>query len=467
MTSRRSATERYDLAGFGRFCERLGLVLEPFQRTMLRPHFAGGRELVIVVPKKNGKTTLLAALMLYHLQTVPEAECVIAASSRQQAEILYNQAVSLIRRAEMSDVFAVRPGIREIRLQPKSGPRMKQAGVGESGARVRVLAADAGTADGVIPTLALVDELHRHRDSNLYGVFRDGLGPRNGQMITISTAGYRIDSPLGELRALAHAMPTFKRNGTRNTARSPDGSFIWQEWALKDTDDVSDLKRVKRANPASWVSAKWLKERYDSPSMTPGQWARFACGIWTEGEDPWISAPEWDRLAVDIGGVEPGEDVWIALDGGSTAGIAIVAQRGEGIACRGELLGEVPLEVVERRLVELSERYSVRQIAYDRVAFARSAELLAARGLPMTEIPYSPERMSIVSTTLIRLIHAGQLAHDGDPVLRSQVLAGSTKETERGWRLVASVRCRALIALAIAAHEATSAPAEPPMFVAL
>ena len=55
--------------------------------------------------------------------------------------------------------------------------------------RVRVLASDVDTADGVIPTLALVDELHRHKSADLYGVFRDGLGPRGGRMITISTAG--------------------------------------------------------------------------------------------------------------------------------------------------------------------------------------------------------------------------------------------------------------------------------------
>ena len=59
-----------------------------------------------------------------------------------------------------------------------------------------MLAADADTADGVIPTLAIVDELHRHPSGALYGVFRDGL-LGDGQMVTISTAGATLDSPLG------------------------------------------------------------------------------------------------------------------------------------------------------------------------------------------------------------------------------------------------------------------------------
>ena len=58
--------------------------------------------------------------------------------------------------------------------------------------------------------------------------------------------------------------------------------------------------------------------------------------------------------------------------------------------------------------------------------------------------------------TLHRLIEAEKLRHDGDPKLRTQVLAGTTKETERGWRLVKSPQVRGLVALGMAAHQATT-----------
>jgi hypothetical protein len=57
--------------------------------------------------------------------------------------------------------------------------------------------------------------------------------------------------------------------------------------------------------------------------------------------------------------------------------------------------------------------------------------------------------------------------HDGDPILRAQVLAGQTKETTSGWRLDPSLQTVGLIALAFAVHEATDVPTEPPMVVAL
>ena len=101
----------------------------------------------------------------------------VGASSRDQATILYDAAVGFVRRSEaLRDRMVTKRGYREIRS-------LRDAG------RIRVLAADVDHADGVIPTLALVDELHRHKSTELYGVFRDGLGPRRGQMVTISTAG--------------------------------------------------------------------------------------------------------------------------------------------------------------------------------------------------------------------------------------------------------------------------------------
>jgi phage terminase large subunit-like protein len=46
--------------------------------------------------------------------------------------------------------------------------------------RIRVMAAGADTADGTICTLAIVDEVARHRSAELYGTLRDGLGRARG-----------------------------------------------------------------------------------------------------------------------------------------------------------------------------------------------------------------------------------------------------------------------------------------------
>src|SRR5262245_60032993 len=67
------------------------------QKLILEDFFEGCRQTVIILPKKNGKTTLIAALALYHLLTVPNAECIMLASSREQAEIILRQARMFVR----------------------------------------------------------------------------------------------------------------------------------------------------------------------------------------------------------------------------------------------------------------------------------------------------------------------------------------------------------------------------------
>jgi phage terminase large subunit-like protein len=263
-----------ELDHFARFASLLVLdtgragVVEPFQRSMLTDFFGGTTETLILIPKKNGKTTTLALVALHHLCFTPDAEVVIAASSRDQATILLDQAAKILKRSPvLHSRVVLKRGFREIRSLRDDG-------------RIRVLAADADTADGVIPTLALVDELHRHKSAELYGVFRDGLGPRDGRMVTISTAGEDEDTPLGELRAKAVKLPHVELDGRHTHAYDGHGAFAMHEWALRETDDQHDMAVVKLANPASWQTPSASRSATTRPPRSPGSGraSRAGCG---------------------------------------------------------------------------------------------------------------------------------------------------------------------------------------------
>lgn len=275
---------------FERFCNVLRLedrslmVLHEYEKVILRDFFAGFRETLVLIPKKNGKTTLIAALILFHMLTTGDCYCVVAAASIKQAGTLYRQATGFIRRSGLGTYFTIRQGTREIRSSHDEG-------------LIQVLAADADTADGVIPTLAIVDELHRHKSADLYHVFRDGLGPRSGQIVTISTAGDDELSPLGRMRAAAVKKYTEIVKGKYKCYRDDSGAFVLHEWSLDIKDDRSDMKIVKQANPAPWHTEESLQERHDSPSTTAWQFARFACNVWYPlSDDPAIRPEEWDAL---------------------------------------------------------------------------------------------------------------------------------------------------------------------------
>ena len=75
------------------------LVIEDFQRKILGGFFDGCRETVVVVGKKNGKSSLLGAVALFHVLSTSEAECVIVAASRDQAGIMLRQVQGYVRRS--------------------------------------------------------------------------------------------------------------------------------------------------------------------------------------------------------------------------------------------------------------------------------------------------------------------------------------------------------------------------------
>lgn len=458
--------QTYGIKPFAAFCETLILEngkpfkLLPYERTILKEYFAGARETVIIMPKKQGKTSLMGALALFHLKEIPGAECVIAAASRDQARILFKQAAGLVHRSELESIFDVKPGYGEIRLT-EDGPH-------RVGARIRVLAADSSTADGVIPTLALVDELHRHPSADLYGVFRDGLGPRNGKIVTISTAGASLESPLGVLRSKAQLLPSFRREGAYSHAASEDGAFVFHEWSLEQDADTSDLELVKQANPAPWHTLASLRERLESPSTTPGQWARFACGIWVEGEDLFISPQEWDACDEPLPALD-GMECYGGLDLSATTDTTAfslifpvdgkVLVKSYSFLPKDDLAKRIARDrapydewaktedliltpgnvvdyaFVKKTVLDAATKYKIRELGYDRWNASQLVSELQDEGINMVPVGQGFQSLSQPMQELRRLVLARKLIHGANPILRRHILsmavvsdpAGNTK----------------------------------------
>lgn len=445
---------------------------------MLEDYFAGVTESLILLPKKQGKSTLMAAVSLFHLVTTPDAECVVVASSRDQATILYDQAKGLVARSEyLQRHVLVRKGSREMR------------GI-TSGGRIRVLAADADTADGVIPTLAIVDELHRHKSGALYGVLRDGLGPRDGRMVTITTAGDDEDSVLGTMRSRAYRW-LVRRDGAYRYCLSNDGSFAMHEWALDADEDRENMATVKLANPAPWFSTQNLQRRHDSPSTTPWQWARFACGVWLRGEDAAIDAMEWDRLASSAGVIPEGSPVWVGWDNAfkgpdTTAVIPVWWQSRErrvigppaGESGRADVLtppgsgGMLDDRLIVGAFEWLKGRYRIVGVVFDPNAGAAALAQQMERdlGLRLVEHSQKDSPMALADSRFGEAVRRGELAHDGNRTLRTHVLNAVEKPVlgdrfryarrARGPRQPIDCLTAASMAHSVAFAESTTNPGE-------
>lgn len=412
------------------------LALEPFQREALTEHFEGVRELLWLLPKKSGKSTILGGRGLYELITVPHAEVAIVAASRDQAGLILKQARGFIDRSPelRRRLTAVR---REIRHRTNGGT-------------MRILAADSDTLDGWLGSLALVDELGRWRSGENYGLLRAGVVPRDGQIIGISTAGDDEMSPLGKLRAAAQALPSYRRaedNPKHKIATSP--SFAMHEWSLDPGDDHEDLDLIELVNPASWQTLDLLREELDSPSYTPWAHKRFRCGLWTAGEDGAISEKEWAACASPGCEIEAGaDDVFVGVDLAfkwDTCAFVPVRRYGEKVRVHEP---EILVPPQDGTSLDFEEIFAIAAKFRDRwptCAFIldpeAGGEILAQRvdlELGGDIITHSQKAgpMCAASQILSEAVAAGQLEHPDDDQLNRQVLAAAPKFYGVGWRLV-------------------------------
>jgi phage terminase large subunit-like protein len=273
-------------------------VIEPFQAAFLRDVFRGVPEAWLVIPEGNAKTTLIAGLALYHCAFTESANVPVAASSRDQAQILFRQAEGFVQRSGLEAHFTCLEGTRRIRFDATHS-------------RIQVFAADDRTGDGVIPTMALVDELHRHRDLRLYRTWAGKLSKRDGQIVAISTRGEPGSEFETTLERIRQEAPDVTRKLTFTRAASP--RLALHEWGVPEGGDVLDVGLVKRANPLRAITLADLRAKLASPTMTLGHWRRFVCNLPTRADDAAITEAEWYAAKTDET-IPPGEPVWLGLD---------------------------------------------------------------------------------------------------------------------------------------------------------
>jgi phage terminase large subunit-like protein len=278
-------------------------VLEPFQADFygdVLERWGQPCEDWLIVPEGNGKSTSLSGFALYVCAFSDDAFIPVAASSRDQAKIIYRQAKGFVRRTWGLDdgPFRCFDGYRRITYRAKDS-------------QFEIFAADDRTGDGIIPKLALIDELHRHRTMDLYQTWRGKLDKLNAHLMVISTAG----EPGGEFEEARERMrqeaEVVERTPGRVKAISP--SFVLHDWAVAEDGDADDLVQVKAANPFSGITTETLGRKKASPTMTPQHWRRFVCNLPTRSDYAAIQESEWFGAQVDDR-PPAGEPIWLGLD---------------------------------------------------------------------------------------------------------------------------------------------------------
>ncbi len=414
-----------------------------FQEETAEDVFAGFPEIWLVWPEGSGKTTFLALFALYYGDYTPSAMIPIAASSREQAEIMYRQAEGLIARSpELAGRFRAYDGYRRVKCE-------------RTGGRIQVYAADDRTGDGIIPGgLALVDELHRHRDLRLYRTWKGKLEKRGAQIVTISTAGEpggEFEDARSRIKQTADEVTT-GRGGCHT--RAAGESIVLHEFAVPEVRLAEDMDVVARANPRPEVTAEVLRRKRDSPTMTREHWLRFVCNIATLTGGSAIMPEDWDRLAESK--PEWSEDAWRCqfLDLGwkidTSAGGVLVWESETRRIVTGIQVIEPPVDEADvvagilRRQLDFGAdmvvldpsagaEQMVQQLEKGQHPLQTDDDVRCEHGLPpladtrvgvLEFVAHSQDNapMSQAAQRLDEALRNGWLIHDGDRTLRRHVL---------------------------------------------
>src|SRR5829696_8714282 len=425
---------------FARFCRLIGLNLQTWQRDIVDEALAPRRELVVLIPRGNGKTTLMAALGLFQLLRDPHAAIVCAAASREQAGHLFDKArgFALANTEVRARLTITRRDLRTV-----------------SDGRLLVVSADAEKQLGWDPSLIFLDELCAHRDADLYTNLRTSLVKRpEAKMITISTAGVGADSPLAQLRQRALSLPEVHRDGTFTRAVGTGLALL--EWQLPEE---WSLERAHEANPATWVTHERLEEQREAVHELA--FRRFHANQWTNVAGYWLPPGAWQACAGDYT-VVPGEPVWVGVDvGGSRAASAVVWLTEDLRVGVDVFQGTEAVLAVEERVRRLAGEQDVRAVHFDPWRFQQAALELEAEGLTLIEFPQSASRMVPASERLYAAVVEGQLKHPDDPDLNRHVAATVARDTARGWPIDKSDRkaqVDGVVAMAMALEGVTSTP---------
>lgn len=266
--------------------------LEPWQQFIIGSIFgwkrADGfrrfRTAFIEVPRKNGKTTLAAGVGLYLLiaDGEPGPEIFAAATKRDQAKIVWDEAASMVRK---SPALAKRIRI----VNSKSNMHIL-----ENRAKFEPLGADADTMDGLNIHGAIIDELHAHKTRAVWDVLETATGARRQPLIfAITTAGTNKNSVCYENHE--YAMQILK-------GVIQDDTFFAYIASIDEGDDWTDPKVWAKANPNLGVSVKLddLERKCEKAKKMPAAqnaFLRLHLNVWTQQVDRWIDLNLWDEQA--------------------------------------------------------------------------------------------------------------------------------------------------------------------------
>ena len=430
------------------------MILEKWQKDdIIRPLFGWKiketglrkyRHAYIEIPRKNGKSTLAAAIALYILFADSErgAEVFSCAGDRSQASIIFDIAKTMVQNdpslLEYAEIY------RSSIINPSKGNTY------------RALSADAKLQHGHNAHAILFDELHTQPNDELYQTMKTSMGARTQPLlICLTTAG--ANKTDGNICWTIHSYAKKVENGTIN-----DPAFLPVIYAADDDDDITLESTWKKANPNYGVSIRkdYMKAEaqlaMDLPSYE-NSFRRLHLNQWTTNESKWISDQQWmscdqpldlEKLksvecyaGLDLSSVRDlsALTLFFPMDDGTFHILpffwlpkltAEERQRKDKVpylewASQGHIQlteGDVQdYDFIRKKINDIGQEYMIKEICYDRWNSSQLVIQLQDDGANMSPFGMGYVSQSAPTKEMEKMVLKKLLVHGKNPVLRWQM----------------------------------------------
>jgi phage terminase large subunit-like protein len=429
-----------------RFCrvpegEHVGqpIALADFQRKFVldvydNPH--GTRRAYLSVGRKNGKSALIACLLLAHLvgpEAQLNAQIVSGALSRDQAALVFGLAAKMVQLSpELSRIVRIIPSSKKLLGLPMN-------------TEYKALAAEGKTAHGLSPVLAILDEIGQVK------------GPQSDFVDAVTTSQGAHASPL--LIVISTQAPTdadLMSIWIDDSIRSNDPKIVCHLYAAPDDCDLMDESAWKAANPALGLfrSLDDVAEQARQAARMPVQENTFRVltlnqrrnmvssfvspSIWKAG-----NAPPSDFTGPVFGGLDLSAttdltafvmtcrmdgvlhvraNFWMPIES-----VAEASKRDKApyeLWVKQGFLSTTPGRVVDydfvaRDIGRICENLNIAKIGFDRWRMDRMKQALERQGvdLPLEEFGQGYKSMSPAIDALEADLLGERIRHGGNPVL--------------------------------------------------
>lgn len=401
------------------------------------------RQGYIEIARKNGKTTFAAGIGLYSLLKDDEhaAEVYSAATTRDQAKIVFEDAGHMV---QSSAVLSKRIEVYKNSVFVKPGTHPLA-----SGSFFKPVSSEAKNLDGLNPHLTIIDEYHAHQTNDVYNVFSSARGARHQPMIfVITTAGFSREAPCYRYRKTCiDILKGIKK----------DESQFAMIFTKDEADDWDNPKSWAKSNPNIGISidsedlAAACNEAKNNPDLL-NNFLTKNLNIWTDSLKAWIPDDLWMQCYEDYKESDLyGQVCYAGLDLGATSDFnALVllfpdlpvkkmlcyfwlpeaaTKKRDHVANYSEWVRQkhvrttegnvVDHQVIIRDIIELTQKFNIKGIAYDR-ALAYHGTIQELTKAEIRVLPFSQAIMTIAVPTkeVGREIFGATILHNGNPIMR-------------------------------------------------